>query len=81
MTLLKKKDQILQSTNTLERSEKHSAEGIFEKSYERHFLWDDFDHILIFFFYCQSLFDCWKNQVIRGLKSHHKTFVNLTQGV
>lgn len=37
--------------------------------------------IYLFFFYCQSLFDCWKNQVIRGLKSHHKTFVNLTQGV
>lgn len=27
---------------------------------------------LFFFFYCKSLFDCWKNQVIQGIKSHHE---------
>ncbi len=32
----------------------------------------------LYFFYCKSLFDCWKNQVIRGIKSHHKFFMNLT---
>lgn len=31
----------------------------------------------LYFFYCKSLFDCWKNQVIRGIKSHHKCFMNL----
>lgn len=66
------------STNTLWEEEKCLALwGVFEKPYERLFLWDD-SNLNFIFFYCKSLFDCWKNQVIRGIMSHHKFFMNLT---
>lgn len=70
----------LESTSTLwKEGEKSKALCLMRIFLKKNNLWRTFsldDSICIFisflFFYCKSLFDCWKNQVIQGIKSHHE---------